>query len=98
MWMSWILDVLIDKYGFEQYKSNYKTHSFVFSENNSGYYGNNIYKNRVYVCKRCSSQLLIYLDLVDNEKSIKKAYFGIEDRIILSNKTCNQIIMEKACV
>lgn len=86
--MSWILDVLINKYGFEQYKSNYKTHSFVFSENNSGYCRGNIYKNRVYVCERCSSQLLICLDLVDNK------------RIIQVNNvynTCNQEIMDKAC-
>lgn len=86
--MSWILDVLINKYGFEQYKSNYKTHSFIFSENNSGYCRSNIYKNRVYVCERCSSQLLICLDLVDNK------------RIIQVNNvynTCNQEIMDKAC-
>jgi len=95
--MSWIFNTIINNL----YKNKnilyddlccIKKHNFIFDKTYKTNISHVEYKDRMYKCTKCKTQIILYRSLN------KKAYFGIESRVIFYNKTCNQIIMEKACV
>lgn len=84
---SWILEVLFKKHHRGIYfKKEFKSHSFKFYENKTVAI---VYKDRIYKCSKCGIKARCYRN---------KHYSKIQDVLIdKCNKTCNQIIMERAC-
>jgi len=98
--MSWLFDTII-KYYKNQYRYTIKTiysHNFKFAGNIKGI-GDT---SRLYCCSKCKCFCIAvsHKETIINKIQIRP-YIYITDQDFYPefyNKTCNQIIMEKACL
>jgi len=102
MFMSWVLNTLYRAHGGLHFK-NLKSHNFKFISNITGGFGgfNDFqYKERRYKCLKCNilfsyMREVTYLDASD-EVVHSFTLYTIDGREIL-DKSCNQIVMDRAC-
>lgn len=86
---SWILEILFKNNRGTYFQKQFMSHSFKF-EKNIILNIDDVYKDRVYRCTKCGVYARYYKSIFSplvQDISIEKFY-----------KTCNQIIMDKACL
>lgn len=100
--MSWVLNTLYkNHHGI--YLKNLESHSFKFLLNNRGGFNKFNYKERRYQCSKCKvlfSYMREQSGLIGRgrDKIIHSfTFYEITGRFIL-DKSCSQIMMEKACL